>query len=213
LRKFLPVPPKTSLPITTPKLMPERDLPQRDRRRQDQGVEQRGDEETLVDFVVAHDREHDFPEAPGHQRDDVDRQEIQEAMPEAGGDAVRVVADAHARQHGAAPALGRGHAQLGHGEIRLQADVVHAEQRARQHRNHDIGHDALQVDGIAHVRRAARHVARGVQEGVDQLVERAVLLEAPAASEHRLDTVQELAQLAHQPSFSICSRRSRSTGP
>jgi hypothetical protein len=139
---FIPVPPKTSLPITTPNAMPS---------------------------ATCHSGMADG------DRHEVDRQERQE--PEV--QRVRDV-DVERRQ-----------ARLGRGTDLLVARVEQREQRARQQRDHDRDHRALQVDAVAHVRAALRAAARAEQEGVGRFVERVELLELPAL----LEVVGELVDL------------------
>ena len=76
----MPVPPNTSLPITTPKADTQGHLPQRDIRRQDQGEQHRGDEEPFVDLVTADGSEQHLPETADDEGGQVHRQEERSSL-------------------------------------------------------------------------------------------------------------------------------------
>ena len=60
--KFLPVPPKTSLAMTTPNVIPSATCQSGVVAGSDERVENRRDEEALVDLVIANAREQNLPE-------------------------------------------------------------------------------------------------------------------------------------------------------
>ncbi len=141
--------------------------------------------------MVAHTGKQDFPEQADDHRHDVDRQEVQEAVQEAVVHAGRVVTGAQQRQQHAAPAVDADDPEALHRRVGLEAGVPHAHQRGRRRRDHDQDHDALQVDRIAHVRRAAREIRRREEERVDRLEKGIKLFETTTLGEQRFESVEE----------------------
>jgi hypothetical protein len=174
----------------------EGDLPQRDRGREGQREQQAGDEEALVDLVLADDGEDDLGVAADEHRDGVDRQEVDRAVDHAREDAGRVEAEAERRVQPGLP-VGQGGGAVGDRVVGLEAGVVHGEQHAGQQGDHDGDHHALEVDRVAHVRGRLGDVLRGVEEGVGGLVERVELLELAALVERLFGLVEQVAQELH----------------
>ena len=72
-----PVPPKTSFPITTPKLMPRATCQRGILGRQNEWKQKPGDQEALVHLVLADDGKDDLPDAADPERDEEHRDEIE----------------------------------------------------------------------------------------------------------------------------------------
>src|SRR5690606_6881779 len=96
---------------------------------------------------------------------------------------------------------------------RVLAGEVAADQRRNPGGSPHGHHDALQIEAVAHVRRAGRHLTRSVERRVDGLVHRVERPEPAFLLELRRDPVHERAQTHGHISLSITVSTSRSTGP
>ena len=162
--------------------------------------------------MPAHQCKQHFPQPADGQRDEIGGQKIQKAVQQTGGQVVRSQRHAQRLQRCCLPVqvFCTG---LCDGEIGLQAGVVPAEQNAREGCQHDVEHQAFQVDGIAHVRGAHGFLTGRIQKGVDHFKKRIELFQPCAGLEGGFNAVKELSQAhAGYPSCSIWRRFSRRIG-
>ena len=119
--------------------------------------------------MLADHGKQNFPDAAGDKRHDVDRKEIRRPMDEIRNGIVGIVSEQV--NEPATPARNLIDAHGGHGGIGLVTGIEERHQHAGQRRDPDIGHHALQIDGVTHMRRARGHIGRTVQERVHHLVD------------------------------------------
>ena len=68
----------------------------------------------------------------------------------------------------------------------LQPNVVHAPEHRREYGKPHEDHHPLEVDGVAHVRRAAGDLAWSVEDGRRRLIQRVIFFQLAAVREMRL---------------------------
>ena len=133
--------------------------------------------------MVTNAREQHFPESTGSHRDGVDRDEVQRADQEVVIDAARVMTAPEQQQNRLAPAGQRFQTHREHRGIGLVAGIPHADERAGRCRKHHHDHDALEVNRISNVWRAARYIRRRIKQRVDHLVHGVKAFEAATFDE------------------------------
>lgn len=100
-----------------------------------------------------------------------------------------------------------------HRAVDLIAGVDHGHDDARQQRDHDQHHHALEIEHVAHMRTADGACGRCEAEALEAFVQRIPAGIAPAGCHVRLDPVEQGAQGLHQRSLAIVSSRARSAVP
>ena len=166
-------------------------LPQRDIGRHDQGEQHGGDKKTFVDFVVAYAREDRLPDDGDREHDDVEGNEVQRAVNQAGQDAVGVIA--HGVQEHGAPVVDGGQPHLGHPQIGLIAGVVPADQQARKGGDVDIYHDPFEVQTIPHMGRCVGVDLWGIEKSVYCLVDGIEVVETSTLGKQWMEVFQDTA--------------------
>src|SRR5690606_32448407 len=127
-------------------------LPERNARRQDQRKEHRGDEETLVDLMLADGSKEHLPETADYEGHGIDGHEPGGAMDDVVPDARRIEPGKHGNQINTTAVLG--FQQLGVARkdaAGLVAYVPHAEEHCREGTQPDGDHHPLEVDTVPHV--------------------------------------------------------------
>ena len=175
----------------------ERRLPQRRGRRQDQREQDAGDEKALVDLEPTDHGEQHFPRQADDHRHDVERQEVERAMDDARGHAVRRIADPEPADDVVTPAGQRRELGRVEREVRLQPGVVQRHVDAGQRGDDDQHHHPFEIERVAHMRAALGHRRRGVQERVGRFPERVEAFQPAAFGEVRPDAVEQRAQRLH----------------
>ena len=74
----------------------------------------------------------------------------------------------------------------------LQPNVVHAPEHRREYGKPHEDHHPLEVDGVAHVRRAAGHLPRRVEDGRRRFIQRVIFFQLAAMREMRLKFLNQV---------------------
>ena len=118
-------------------------------------------------------REQPLEQGPGQQRHRERREEIQEPVQQVRGETVRVVAGVELGDDLATEPRCRRLSHDLHGEVRLLAQVPHADEPTRQRGHHECIEQTLGADAVPNVGRRERRRVAPVQESVEQVDQRA----------------------------------------